>query len=216
MGFSADQTMVLISKSTMNGLESRRADINNEKLAVMRELETASMKYSEATTNTCFMSKNEQTGEYEDIKPVVNSSYTKIADVTGDQNYLQGYTFNTKDKNGNSTLTQDQIKSLAKNNGAASFTNYYKNGQIEVKDKNGKQVSLEQIPGIVEGYYTADDAAAEAEYNALKSKLEAKETKLDMSLEQVETQYQAVKTQYESARQLVNQRAQGDFKFFQG
>ena len=75
---------------------------------------------------------------------------------------------------------------------------------------------MDGVAGISESYYTADDAAAQSKYDAAMAKIRTKETKLDMDLEQVETQYQAIKTQYESARQLVNQRAQSDFKFFQG
>lgn len=209
MGFSADQSMTLISKAQMDSLEGRRADINLEKMALMREQETLALSYNDAMSNTCYVSKNEDTGEYEMIEPTITSSGSKITGVEGSNGALDGYTF--KD-----SLSNESVKNLAKNNGGLKFAQAIKNGQIDLYDPNGKQVDIAGVAGVSETYYTADDAAAKAEYDAAMAKIRTKETKLDMDLEQVETQYQAIKTQYESARQLVNQRAQSDFKFFQG
>ncbi len=208
MGFSADQSMTLISKAQMDSLEGRRADINLEKMALMREQESLALEYNDAMSNTCFVSKNEDTGEYEAIAPQVTSS-GKINGFANSNGALDGYTAKT-------SLDSQSVKDLAKNKGTLKFAQAVKNGQIDLYNPKGKQVDIAGVAGVSETYYTADDAAAQAEYDAAMAKIRTKETKLDMDLEQVETQYQAIKTQYESARQLVNQRAQSDFKFFQG
>ena len=208
MGFSADQSMVLLSKANMDSLEGRRADINNEKMALMREQETLALSYNEAMSNTCFVSKNQQTGEYEAVEFTVNNA-GEITKIDGDQGYLGDVTIKHR-------LTAEQAKAMNNNNGAQVAATYIKNGCMDIYNSKGEQISMTEMEGISESYYTADDAAAKSEYDAAMAKIRSKETKLDMDLEQVETQYQAMKTQYESARQLVNQRAQGDFKFFQG
>ncbi|MBQ3102352.1 hypothetical protein IJC60_05035 [bacterium] len=208
MGFSADQSMVLLSKANMDSLEGRRADINNEKMALMREQETLALSYNEAMSNTCFVSKNQQTGEYEAVEFTVNNA-GEITKIDGDQGYLGDVTIKHR-------LTAEQAKAMNNNNGAQVAATYIKNGCMDIYNSKGEQISMAEMEGISESYYTADDAAAKSEYDAAMAKIRSKETKLDMDLEQVETQYQAMKTQYESARQLVNQRAQGDFKFFQG
>ena len=208
MGFSADQSMVLLSKANMDSLEGRRADINNEKMALMREQETLALSYNEAMSNTCFVSKNQQTGEYEAVEFTVNNA-GEITKIDGDQGYLGDVTIKHR-------LTAEQAKAMNNNNGAQVAATYIKNGCMDIYNSKGEQISMAEMEGISESYYTADDAAAKSEYDAAMAKIRSKETKLDMDLEQVETQYQAMKTQYESARQLVNQRAQSDFKFFQG
>ncbi len=205
MGFSADQSMVLISKAMMDALEGRRADINNEKLALMREQETLALEYNDAMSNTCFVTKNPETGEYEAMAP----------EVSGNSMTFDGLRVDTD------ALSSEEKRAL-KNGDRADrellFNQYYNAGKIDLEDPNNnyKQTSLDGRSGVSESYYTADDAAAKAEYDSAMAQIRTKETKLDMDLEQVETQYQAIKTQYESARQLVNQRAQSDFKFFQG
>lgn len=208
MGFSADQSMVLISKAMMDSLEGRRADINNEKMALMREQETLALSYNDAMSNTCFVSKNPETGEYEAVT-ADKISVGHIGGFEGDNGALDSFTAETD-------LDAEGTNNLARKDGAKYLAQAVQNGQVKLLDPSGKETSFAEVAGVSESYYTEDDAAAKAEYDAAMAKIRTKETKLDMDLEQVETQYQAMKTQYESARQLVNQRAQGDFKFFQG
>ena len=211
MGFSADQSMVLISKAQMDALEGRRADINLEKMALMREQETLALAYNDAMSNTCFVAKNPD-GEYEAIGPEISggvangSLWSPDGQANGISIDFSGMT--SKEK-------AEAKKRYAEQDGELRFAQDLKNGVIGLK-KNGSSTTLQETNGITESYYTEDDDAAKADYDAAMAKIRTKETKLDMDLEQVETQYQAIKTQYESARQLVNQRAQGDFKFFQG
>ena len=206
MGLSANHSLTLLSKAGMDALEGRRADLNNEKLALMREQQTAALEYNEAMSNTCFAQKNPETGEYEAMTwDENNGTYTESTGA------LNG-------KNVQWSLTQEEQAKMDNNNpqSAEIFKRAYDQGRVLVTDADGNQVDLNTLPGLVETYYTADDAEAEAKYQAIKTKIEGKETKLDMDLEQIETEYNAMKTQYESARQLTSQRAQGDFRFFQG
>lgn len=216
MGFSADQSMVLISKAMMDSLEGRRADINLEKMALMREQETLALSYNDAMSNTCFVAKN-QDGDYEAVGPALNNNgdvTTSISSPNG-TSYSNGLRI---DYNGMSQAERNQRYQGV--DGTKNFNEDLKNGVIGIEKKdsagNWQTADMGGVAGISESYYTADDAGAKADYDAAMAKIRTKETKLDMDLEQVETQYQAIKTQYESARQLVNQRAQGDFKFFQG
>ena len=207
MGFSADQSMTLISKAMMDALEGRRADINLEKMALMREQETLALEYNDAMSNTCFVEKDEN-GNYQPVGLKVDSS----GKGTSTSGTLNAYDIQV---DGATSAQMNNLNGKNKEASALEFNRMYNNGQIEFSNADG-QKGIEGVAGISESYYTGDDAAAQAKYDAAMAKIRTKETKLDMDLEQVETQYQAIKTQYESARQLVNQRAQSDFKFFQG
>lgn len=103
---------------------------------------------------------------------------------------------------------------------ADSGTDAVKNSD-DVKDNlgittNGAFVakSLESLSGTSSRYYTEDDQAAQAEYQAAMARVNRIDTKLENKLNQVETQKKAVESEMESAKQLVQKNIERTFKYF--
>lgn len=82
------------------------------------------------------------------------------------------------------------------------------------KEIGHKFTTMDASASFAEVYYTADDAAAEAEYNSITKKLETMEKKLDMQMEQIETERTAIKTEKESVEKVVKENVESTFKTF--
>ena len=67
---------------------------------------------------------------------------------------------------------------------------------------------------ISEVYYTADDAAAEAEYEAAMTKIQKQDKLLELRLEQVQTQQSSVEKEMESVKQIIDKNIEDSFKTF--
>ena len=86
----------------------------------------------------------------------------------------------------------------------------------DTKIGNGNYVrkSLESLSSVTSRYYTEDDAAAQAEYNAAMARVNAMDKRLENKLNQVETQKKAVETELDSAKQIVKSNIERTFKYF--
>ena len=67
---------------------------------------------------------------------------------------------------------------------------------------------------ISEVYYTVDDAAAEAEYEAAMTKIQKQDKLLELRLEQVQTQQSSVEKEMESVKQKIEKNIEDSFKTF--
>lgn len=67
---------------------------------------------------------------------------------------------------------------------------------------------------ISEVYYTVDDAAAEAEYEAAMTKIQKQDKLLELRLEQVQTQQSSVEKEMESVKQIIDKNIEDSFKTF--
>ena len=67
---------------------------------------------------------------------------------------------------------------------------------------------------ISEVYYTVDDAAAEAEYEAAMTKIQKQDKLLELRLEQVQTQQSSVEKEMESVKQKNQKNIEDSFKTF--
>lgn len=74
--------------------------------------------------------------------------------------------------------------------------------------------STESLSSVTSRYYTEDDAAAQAVYNAAMAKVNAMDTKLENRLNQIETQKTAVEQEMESVDSIISSNIERTFEYF--
>ncbi len=67
---------------------------------------------------------------------------------------------------------------------------------------------------ISEEYDKADDAAAEAKYNATTEKIQLMDKKLELQLDKLETERNAIQTELESVSKVIEDNVESSFKVF--
>ena len=87
--------------------------------------------------------------------------------------------------------------------------------QVSTSEEDGwEDIVWQGSSAISEVYYTADDAAAEAEYEAAMKEIQKRDQLLELRLEQVETQEQSVETEIDSVKEIINKNIEDSFKTF--
>ncbi len=242
MGMSASQTRVLMLTARQNDLEYQAQQILQAKLAASRQAEDAAATYNEKISNTHFVTtgyneNGEKVQENMTAEKIMDAGYY-IVDTNGSvvvpesgkysqsnfENHLSeedykkfGFTKSRVAKftscrqlNNDDGGADSYIKQMLEK-GEWTLCRQVKNNEETVEHK---YTTPQATGSFTEVYYTADDAQAEAEYNAITKKLETLEKKLDMQMEQIETERNAVKTERESVEQVVKDNVEKTFKTF--
>lgn len=84
-------------------------------------------------------------------------------------------------------------------------------GNMEFKTESWETLGAGAITEI---YDKTDDAAAEAEYQAMQDKVHAIDKKLEMRLDQLESQRSAIQTEIESVSKVIEDNIEQSFKTF--
>ncbi len=87
--------------------------------------------------------------------------------------------------------------------------------QVSTSEENGwEDIVWQGSSSISEVYYTADDAAAEAEYEAATKEIQKRDQILELRLEQVQTEEEAVETEIDSVKEIIDKNIENSFKTF--
>ncbi|MBR5304513.1 MAG: hypothetical protein IKU37_06775 [Candidatus Gastranaerophilales bacterium] len=136
------------------------------------------------------------------------------------------------DENGNPVeyyLEQEYTESdflIAENlEDATTFQNALKDGIYyfatrDLNDKTGKYEfnikGLDTLGGgaISEEFDKSDDAAAQAEYDLIQSKVQSMDKKLELKLDQLETERNAITTEMDSVKKVIEDNIEKSFNIF--
>ena len=88
------------------------------------------------------------------------------------------------------------------------------NNDTNIGGKQYVRKSPESLTNVHSEYYTEDDAAAQAEYQAAMSRVNTLDKKLENKLNQVETQKKAVESEMDSVNQIIKSNIERTFKYF--
>lgn len=88
------------------------------------------------------------------------------------------------------------------------------NNDTNIGGKQYVRKSPESLSNVHSEYYTEDDAAAQAEYQAAMARVNTLDKKLENKLNQVETQKKAVESEMESVDQIIKSNIERTFKYF--
>ncbi len=88
------------------------------------------------------------------------------------------------------------------------------NNDVNIGGKQYVRKSPESLTNVHSEYYTEDDAAAQAEYQAAMSRVNTLDKKLENKLNQVETQKKAIESEMDSVNQVIKSNIERTFKYF--
>ena len=88
------------------------------------------------------------------------------------------------------------------------------NGTLKIVNAAGEDVTLSGNNNFYTGYYTDDDAAAEAEYQTKTASIQVKEKRLQNELNQIETQQKACDQEIDSVKKIIEKNIERTFKVF--
>ena len=134
-------------------------------------------------------------------------------------NYISKKTYDDLSEEGKNSYTEIKNWQTFDNNySELQLAEGINNGTIRIygldEEGNWTHKSLSGNTEFTEGYYTDDDAAAEAEYKRETASIQVKEKRLQMELNQIEAQQKACDTEIDSVKKVMEKNIDRTFKIF--
>lgn len=89
--------------------------------------------------------------------------------------------------------------------------------KVSIEDQNNGQwvdTMWQAHSSIIDAYDTADDAAAQAEYEVALSRVQKEDKQLELELKQLDTEHNALQTEIDSVKKVIEKNVEGSFKTF--
>lgn len=227
MGLAASQGRLLLLTARKSDLELQAQTISQERLLLSIQQETLATEYSDAVNNQVWQ-----------IKPMGSTAY-QVLSVAALNEHFNGDKFRVnqlgKGSSGNFRIVDTRtgelvdLSKLASADGDANspdtilqqglangFYILETRDTVEDSPTNGEfiKMSLAGDSSFRQQYYTEDDAAAKAKYDAALNRVQRLDKQLELKLNQVETQHKAVETEIESVDKIISNNIEGSFKYF--
>ncbi len=229
---------ILTSQNPYSGLGMRLVDVNGNVVIPGEYIEVSSKEKQEATDGEEALSNNYNSSKKYSSKEEFIQKY--FSDVTGDAlTELSSKSLADLCDYYNELYPESELNVVYKDKSNSELVG---EGEHVVKDANcmdpiylqemlstGQWLIQQANPNeesgwdditwqgsslISEVYYTADDAAAEAEYEAAMTKIQKQDKLLELRLEQVQTQQSSVEKEMESVKQIIDKNIEDSFKTF--
>lgn len=229
---------ILTSQNPYSGLGMRLVDVNGNVVIPGEYIEVSSKEQQEATDGEESLSENYNSPKKYTSKDDFIQKY--FSDVTGDDlTELRSMSLNDLCNYYNEQNPDSEWNVVYKDKTSSELVG---EGEHVVKDANcmdplylqemlttGQWLLQQANPNeesgwdnmtwqgsslISEVYYTVDDAAAEAEYEAAMTKIQKQDKLLELRLEQVQTQQSSVEKEMESVKQIIDKNIEDSFKTF--
>jgi hypothetical protein len=132
---------------------------------------------------------------------------------------ILSYLTTPKDNGGKLGVSVTEISEV---NITEFFQDALRNGSLYLQKQTSTEgtgstfdtISWSSCASITDSYNTADDAEAEAEYEAQTLVLSNQDKMLDLELNQIETQHSAIESEYESVKKVIDKNIETSFKIF--
>ncbi len=231
MGLAASQARLLLLTARKSDLEYRAQQITNTEMILAMQTEQIAREYSLKISNQAVFY---QDPSGEQLSTCLSASTLlamgagnyKIQERSGDDkwyDWVAGGGFRNK-KTGE-IITQEEYDTLPENetgNYEPVKEDYSKlelieglqNGTLKIVNAAGEDVTLSGNNNFYTGYYTDDDAAAEAEYQTKTASIQVKEKRLQNELNQIETQQKACDQEIDSVKKIIEKNIERTFKVF--
>ena len=229
---------ILTSQNPYSGLGMRLVDVNGNVVIPGEYIEVSSKEKQEATDGEEALSNNYNSSKKYSSKEEFIQKY--FSDVTGDElTELSSKSLADLCDYYNELYPESELNVVYKDKSNSELVG---EGEHVVKDANcmdplylqemlstGQWLIQQANPNeesgwdditwqgsslISEVYYTADDAAAEAEYESAMTKIQKQDKLLELRLEQVQTQQSSVEKEMESVKQIIDKNIEDSFKTF--
>lgn len=243
MGLAASQGRLLLLTARKSDLEYQDQQIAQQRLILSQQLESVSSEYARKTGNRnmkiTFSTQQTQTNKANQrdlnmlnfMEYVVESgAMYRIVDAEGKvivpttNNKNSEAIDNYLEQIGADDSDVKHLKVLYHEDACNALQEGLRNGiyRIQVGTDDGESgegiewddISWSGMSDITDGYYTEDDAQAEAEYNTKTSAIQSKDKRLELQQNQIETQHKAVETEVESVQKIIQSNIESSFKMF--
>lgn len=213
MGFAASQARFLTLTARQSDIEYKAQQICNSRLELTRRLEQIATEYTEAISNRALFTS--QTGYSSDFNQQVST--TNLASqglqvlVVNQGVLFDDYTPGEGEikKSLEEGLRDGTYVLLRQSNpfSQESFTVAGLSGTYETTDWRTNA-------NIGDNLFEADDADAEAKYQAATDQLHNIDKRLTLETTKLDTEHKAVESELEAVKQLIQKGAEGSFKTF--
>lgn len=237
MGISANQARILTLTARKCDLEAQIQKLLNNKVALARETANIAQVYNDATSDKrLFVFKpttdSTQTQFLDFTASNLYNNYGLLIakKVATDANNPSGYqtigSFNASNSFVPDTAydTSTEIEAGLRDGTLILF----KNADLKTQDPktinvitNGTNnfakrelVDWHTSPAIMDQLNTANDEAAQRQYETQMKSLECKEAELDVEVNDVETEHSAISNELESTKKILTKNEEDSFKYF--
>ncbi len=221
MGLAASQGRLLLLTARKSDLEFRAQQISQARLVLAQQQETISKAYAEKTANTCLkMRVPNANGEMEFIDFTAGNIMAAIRAGSIRYRFVDQNDNEVISATGQNVASNPRIRAAlnADRGGADSALKYLlESGAIRIQRPEGNDWVDTSVAGeanISEQYFTEDDAAAKAKYDADMLKVKVKDQQLELDLKGIESQHKAVETEFESVQKVIQKNIEVSFKIF--
>ena len=213
MGLCASQARLLMLTARKNDLEYQAQQISQARMVLAQNQEAVAQKYSDALSNRKLQIRTDDGTVNLTPKSLMEAGY-------GFKFNGQEYTSYAEAESALKDLFGSSFNEVGGDNNV--FQRYLMEGRItllEPKDSEDDQVefvetSVSGTNDIYEVYYTEDDAAAKAEYDASMSALQNKDKQMELDADRIETEHNAIQTEIESVEGVIKKNIESSFKIF--
>ena len=217
MGLCASQARLLMLTARRSDLEYQAQQISQARMVLAQNQEAVARKYSDALSNKKLQIRTDDGTVNLTPQTLFEAGY--------------GFKYNGQSYTEYDDATKEAIKEMfgsstgevgADNN---VFQRYLMEGRIVLLERSKTQneedemVSFDETSvagtnNIYEVYYTEDDAAAKAEYDASMSALQRKDKQMELDADRIETEHNAIQTEIESVEGVIKKNIESSFKIF--
>lgn len=141
-----------------------------------------------------------------------NALYNKYAN----RMYFDGYSTKSGEVESPAFTNADLFQEAIRNGSLYLYKADVPSGQttdsaLRVEFKN---TAWSSISSIQDKYYTEDDPAAKADYEAKTLTLSNQDKMLDLELNKIQTQHKAIETEYDSVKKVIEKNIEVSYKIF--
>jgi len=227
MGLAASQGRLLLLTARKSDLELQAQTISQDRLLLSIQQEHIATEYSDAVNNQIYQIRLDDNQDWQALSiGALNSFYGDGETDDSGENYRiwdsrKGKAVDLKKIRladcDSDTPDSTLQRMLTSGMWLIQTVNRDSDNNIITDDK-GKStftsISTAGQSSFRQQYYTEDDAAAKAQYDAAMARVQRLDKQLEIKLNQVETQHKAVETEVESVDKIISNNIESSFKYF--
>lgn len=219
MGLAASQGRLLLLTARKSDLELQAQQISQDRLLLSIQQETIANEYAEKTNNQIYQIQLDDNNGYQPLSIAALNSFFNSGNERS-----SGGRYRIYDTRSGKIVPESKIKEYDGNSDTpdSALQRNLVNGYwlIQTLD-DGEGGTNDYVTMSIAGessfrqtYYTEDDGAAKAKYDAAMARVQRLDKQLELKLNQVETQHKAVETEIESVDKIISNNIEGSFKYF--
>ncbi len=227
MGLAASQGRLLLLTARKSDLELQAQTISQDRLLLSIQQEHIATEYSDAVNNQIYQIRLDDNQDWQALSiGALNAFYGNGETDDSGTNYRiwdtrKGKAVDLKkirEADGDSDTPDSTLQRMLTSGMWLIQTVNRDSDNNIITDDKGKStftsISTAGQSSFRQQYYTEDDAAAKAQYDAAMARVQRLDKQLEIKLNQVETQHKAVETEVESVDKIISNNIESSFKYF--